>query len=272
MNAARPLQNRKTVVACSEDKSEALARGLADMGAEVTILPVLAIRPIEDSAAIRNAVLTIHSYDWILFTSGYGVRCFSQHLTDGVHHTETLPPVCAIGPATAEIARYFGFRVALIPEDYLAEGVLRAFRLHLGSERKLAGLRILLPRAKEGRDVLPRELTSAGAIVDLVPCYETVPGEISGEMQRSLLEHPPDLMVFTSASAIRNYVLLVGPQMPAAGTVAALGPVTAEAAVSLLGKCDIIPQAATIESLLQAVQRHYESMNRQDRTNREKEI
>ena len=42
----------------------------------------------------------------------------------------------------------------------------------------LTGLRILLPRARQARDLLPDTLTKMGARIDTVACYENVLPEI----------------------------------------------------------------------------------------------
>jgi uroporphyrinogen III methyltransferase/synthase len=109
----------------------------------------------------------IETYDWLIFTSSYAVEFFRRRFD------RELPPalrVCAIGPATASKARESGLRVDLVPEQFVAEGVVAALsRLHGGKEQ-LAGKRILLPRAKEARDVIPAELTAAGAEVHVAPC------------------------------------------------------------------------------------------------------
>jgi uroporphyrinogen III methyltransferase/synthase len=249
------LRGKRVVIACSEDKAKALSLGLEEMGAEVAVLPVVSIRPMAESEAMRKALGEIRSYDWILFTSGHAVRFFSRHLTQSGILPADLPPICAIGPATAVVARQQGYRVELIPEQFVAEGVLRALIDHYGGMDRLAGARFLLPRAKEGRELLPRELAKSGATVDVVPCYETVPGEITEETRRNLTDRAPDLLVFTSASTVRNFALLLGSKCP--GKVAALGPVTAEAAVSVFGRCEIVPQEATISSLIDAIRVFY---------------
>ena len=56
----------------------------------------------------------------------------------------------AIGPATAEKLFDYGLRCDIVPKNYRAEAVVDAF-----SKFNLKGKKILLPRAKEARPVLP---------------------------------------------------------------------------------------------------------------------
>lgn len=260
-SASLPLINRRVLVACSPQKLEALVAGLTSMGAEVQPLQVIQISEISDRKAVNAALAQLETYSWIVFTSSYGVLFFSRYLHE-LGAVRSRPRVCAVGPVTAATARQCGFEVSLVPEDFVAEGILHALALQQGGIHGLAGMRILLPRAKEARDVLPRELSAAGAIADIVPCYETVPGEIDDKALRQIRERRTDLLVFTSSSVVRNFVTLLsqndeGRTILNSATVAALGPVTAQTVESFGKKCDIVPVENTIPSLLQAIRKYY---------------
>ena len=255
-----PLANKRVLVACSDRKSDALVAGLTARGAEVLPVEVIKIREIADRSAINSALLRLELYDWVIFTSSYGVLFFSKYLNEhGTVHS--LPRVCAVGPATAATARERGFDVALVPEDFVAEGILRALVLRQGGVNGLAGMRVLLPRAKEARDVLPQELTAAGALVDVAPCYETVPGEIDDDTSHLIRERRIDLLVFTSSSTVKNFFMLLGEEQGRdilnRAAVAALGPVTARTVESFGKKCDIVPAENTIPSLIDAIHNYY---------------
>src|SRR5439155_24314865 len=68
--------------------------------------------------------------------------------------------VAAIGPATAAALERHRVSVAVIPEEYRAEGLLDRLRDIIG-----VADRILLPRAAQTRDVLVIELPRLGAEV-----------------------------------------------------------------------------------------------------------
>ena len=60
-----------------------------------------------------------------------------------------------------------GLRADLVPERYIAEGLLESL-----ASRVLKGQRVLLPRARGARDVLVDGLADCGAVVDDLPLYE----------------------------------------------------------------------------------------------------
>src|SRR5436305_9716928 len=76
-----------------------------------------------------------------------------------------------------------------------------------------------------------------------------------------LLERRIDVVTFTSASAVRNFVRVLGPE-PAADllrttVVACIGPVTAEAAAQSNVEATIIPTSYTIPGLVEAIVKYF---------------
>jgi uroporphyrinogen III methyltransferase/synthase len=260
-----PLTHRTALVACSETKSEALAAGLKALGAKVIIFPVISIRGIADKRALDAALDDLSAYSWIIFTSTYGVHYFLTRMEERniPRNRCRHPQVCAVGPATAAALETAGVSVSLVPREYVAEGILSALEERCGGLRGLAGLRILLPRAKEARNLLPRSLEAAGARVDVAPCYENTLPEIDAEQVQSVLACTPDLLVFTSSSTLNNFVALLGSEsgrkMLSDATVAALGPITARTLASLGKQAEIVPRENTIPSLLDAIRLYYQT-------------
>lgn len=254
-----PLAHRIVLIACSEMKAARLAGGLEALGATVQLLPVIAIREIEDKRALDHALETLQQYSWLLFTSAYAVRFFlgrADSLNLGNDALSRIP-MCAIGPATGEALRQAGHHVALVPKEYVAEGVLAALAEFHGGMENLRGLRLLMPRALEARDLLPRALEAAGATVDVVPCYENTVPELDPERIESLLRNPPDWCVFTSSSAVNHFFTLVGSRAAhpsiANARMAVLGPITARALAEHGRQPDLVPEENTIPALLSAL-------------------
>jgi uroporphyrinogen III methyltransferase / synthase len=257
------LNNRTILVACSEKLIVDLRNGLESMGGTVLHFPVLQTKEIEDKQYLDNAILSLKDYDWIIFTSTYGVQFFVKRLLElGVFRNfSDFPRLCAIGPATADAIAESGFNATLIAEKYAAEGLLSAMERFYGGIRHLSNLRILIPRAREAREFLPEALSAAGSRVDIVPCYEMIRPKINPEILEHLNRKSPDLIVFTSASTIRNMAEILGPEvfqeLFLKTKVAVIGPITAKAAESH-GKCaDIVPIESTVDSLLKAIGKYF---------------
>ena len=116
-----------------------------------------------------------------------------------------------------------------------------------------------------GREVIADQLRKQGADVTEVVAYRTVVAEPEREgepdIYRMLLDRRIDVVTFTSASAVRNFVKVVGAE-PAADLlrttiVASIGPVTAEAAVQYNIETTIRPPQYTIPALVDAIVEHF---------------
>ena len=123
--------------------------------------------------AFAELVQDAHAYDWIVFTSPNGVNAFFEMFYKLYDDAREIggARIAAIGPATAQRVRDFHLKVDLQPEEFVAESVVREFR----KQGDVENLRILLARAEKARDVLPKELSALGAIVDEAFAYRTVP-------------------------------------------------------------------------------------------------
>jgi uroporphyrinogen III methyltransferase / synthase len=259
INAQRPLLNRTVLVACSENKAPELAAGLEALGAIVVHLPVIELREIEDKGLLDQALISLGQYSWLIFTSAYAVRFFIKRMIElGVSgNSEAIPKICAIGPATAKAVRDSCLDVALVPEKFVAEGIVEALGSYFGGPSSLEGQRILLPRALEAREVLPDALNAAGAKVDVIPCYWNAQGKIENHRIRQLRTSPPDIIVFTSSSTVRNLIDILGPEdgksMLRKSIVAVLGPITRDTVESYGKSAEIVPKESAIPSLLEEI-------------------
>jgi len=196
-----------------------------------------------------------HQYDWIVFTSPNGVDAFFQifcKLYDDAREIGAAK-IAAIGPATAQRVRDFHLHVDLQPDEFVAESIVREFQKQGGVEN----LRILLARAEKARDVLPRELSKLGAIVDEAYAYRTVPEtrDVTGARRR-LLEEGADLITFTSSSTVENFLAL-GLPWPKGMQIASIGPITSKTATDHGLKIDIEARRHDIEGLVEAIRKFF---------------
>ena len=134
----------------------------------------------------------------------------------------------------------------------MAEGLVREFR-KIGIEN----LRILLARAEKARDVLPKELSAMGAIVDEALAYRTVPETRDDNgARRRFVEEGADLITFTSSSTVENFMAL-GLPWPERMQVASIGPVTSKTARDLGLKIDVEARQHDIPGVVAAIRKFY---------------
>ena len=224
----RPLAGKRIVVTRTRKQAGALSDQLRDLGAEVIELPTIRIEPPSDLRAFAELVQDAHGYDWIVFTSPNGVTAFFEmfyKLYDDAREIGAVR-IAAIGPATAKRVRDFHLKVDLQPEEFVAEAVLREFQ----KQGDLENLRILIARAEEARDLLPKGLEALGAIVDVAFTYRTVAETNDRTEARSrLAAEGADMITFTSSSTVENYLAL-GLPWPEGMQVASIGPITSKTA------------------------------------------
>ncbi len=250
----RPLEGRTVVVTRPRSRSGSFESLLHARGARVLPFPTIRIRPLENPALLREAARGAADYDWLVFTSVHGVQAFGAALAAVGRQPGTLRDVriAAIGPATAEAVREaLSLEVEVVPGEYRAESLAAAI---LEAEPAPSGRRVLLPRAAEAREVLPRLLEAAGARVDEVPAYHTTfvdPTEAE-DLRGRLGTGEIDWLTFTASSTVRGFVSAVGAEAGRA-RVAAIGPITAGTARELGLPVHVVAREFTIPGLVEAM-------------------
>ena len=126
--ASRPLYGVRVLVTRPGEQAHELRDRLAALGAEVLTQPGIEIGPPRDWAPVDAALARLDQYDWLVFSSGNGVRyLFDRLLADGGDLRQLgRIKLAAIGPGTAaELARYH-LRADLMPDEYRAESLAEA--------------------------------------------------------------------------------------------------------------------------------------------------
>ena len=251
----RPLFGKRIVVTRTRQQAGGLSVALRRLGADVFELPTIRIVPPKELLEFGQLVQDAHRYDWIVFTSPNGVNAFFEMFYKIFDDAREIggARIAAIGPATAARVRDFRLKVDLQPDEFVAEGVVRAFQ----KDSSVENLKILLARAENARDVLPKELARLGAIVDEAIAYRTVPEteDVSGAQAR-FREEGADLITFTSSSTVENFLALKFPR-PAGLKTASIGPITSKTIRAAGLKVDVEAKHYDIPGLVQAVRGFY---------------
>jgi uroporphyrinogen III methyltransferase / synthase len=216
----RPLAGRTVAVTRARAQVSMLARRLEALGASVVQAPVIRVRPLE------GPPLDPSPYDLVCLTSPNGVAGLFDRLAAGGRDARSLSGarVAAIGPGSARALAERGVSADVIPERFVAEGLVEA----------LAGEpvhRALIARAAGARDELPDALRARGAQVDVLDLYETLVEPLSAESLA--LAQGADYITFTSGSTVRYFLQAAGGAQAGAGLspqtrIVSIGPVTSE--------------------------------------------
>jgi uroporphyrinogen III methyltransferase/synthase len=232
----KPLFGRSVVVTRAREQASDFADILAEQGANVIQFPTIACVAPDDWTELDAAVDRIGDFDWIVFTSVNGVKFFLDRVRQRGKDIRVLAglSICCIGPKTAAAVEALGVNVDVVPDEYRAEAVIEALRDRGGVD----GKKILIPRAKVAREVLPTELAKMGADVTVATAYVTVrPDARKEEIRRLFTDKKIDAITFTSSSTVTNFVQMwespeVARELLNGVTVASIGPITSDTARS----------------------------------------
>lgn len=259
---ALPLACKTILVTRPEEGASRMGEMLADLGACVRLAPMIRIAAPQDWAPADVAVRALDAYQWMVFTSVNGPKYLAKRMGDMGVAPEVISgetSILALGPATAAaVEKYLGRTPQKVAGKYVAEGVVDLFK---GED--MAGERVLLARAKEGRDAIPKALLKMGAIVDDVAVYRTTPlgrealSEVWGELEAGKI----DMLTFTSSSALDGFMRAAGEENVKRWIqhvrVASIGPVTTATARRWGVAPDVEAAESTIPGMAQAIVAYY---------------
>jgi uroporphyrinogen-III synthase len=237
--AEQPLTGRRIVVTRPEAKS--LAEELERLGAEVTIVPLIEIRPAEDRRAVEDAIVRMGTYDWVVLTSVNGVAAVG-------------PGLVALGgrriikkkrPVTAEAIRERGVEPA-----FVASRASDAIAAGLGD---VSGKRVLMPQADIAEPHLADELRGRGAEVDVVVAYRTV--LVEPPMWGILPLRIADAVVLASGSACRSLAAAGG--AGGGAMLVCIGPKTAKVAREVGLTIGLVADETTSDGIIRALVSHF---------------
>ncbi len=253
----RPLFGKRILVTRSRAQASVLAGMLVERGAEAVELPTIAVKDLADTAELDRAILTLHDYDWVVFTSANGVEVVWQRVLTLSRDARSFAGtrICAIGPATAAALEERGLHPDMTPEEYTSEGILQSL-----AEAGIAGSRVLLLRADIAPMDLVEGLAGLGAEPRHVTAYHTVlPDEDVAAARKLLSDGVIDLITFTSSSTVTNLRAIAADDWNAVkmATIACIGPRTAATARELGLTPQVVATQHTIPGLVEAIERYY---------------
>jgi uroporphyrinogen III methyltransferase/synthase len=208
-----PLAGVSIAVTRARAQASELAARLRALGASVIEAPAIRI------VASTDALPALDGFDLLCLTSANGAALLFERLAQRGQDARALAGmrVAAIGPGTARALLEHGVIADVVPERFVAEGLVEA----------LAGIdfsRVLIARAASARDVLPDALRERGASVEVVSLYETVVEPLDPVLLPAIAD--ADYLTFTSSSTVRFF--LSSAQPGPRTRIVSIGPITSE--------------------------------------------
>jgi uroporphyrinogen III methyltransferase/synthase len=212
---SRPLGGRTVAVTRARAQASGLAARLRSLGAAVVEAPAIRITAI-DGPAPELAV-----YDLVCLTSPNGVRLLFDRLHRAGRDARAFGSarVAAIGPGTAAALQERGLIADVVPERFVAEGLVEALA-------DVPVSRALIARAAHARDVLPDALRERGAVVDVLELYETAAEPLSDRQREAVAG--ADYVTFTSSSTVRFFFASLDGAVVEHARLVSIGPVTSQ--------------------------------------------
>ena len=238
---SRPLAGLSVAVTRARAQASGLASRLADLGAQVVEAPAIRIVPLAGPA------LSVAGYDLVCLTSPNGVRLLFDRLAAAGLDARALAGarVAAIGPGTAAVLRSYGVIADVVPERFVAEGLVEALA-------DVPVQRALVARAADARDVLVDALRERGAEVDVVALYETVAESLSEAQLGAVAD--ADYVTFTSSSTVRFFFESAGELgSRLRARLISIGPVTSATLREFGREPDVEATRHDIEGLVEAL-------------------
>ena len=200
-----PLAGTRILSVRPKNRPSVMTEKLRKLGAEVIEIPSIETKGKEDQSRLYKAFQIWDQYQWLVFTSPYGVEVFFSVWKESGRDIRSLGSVkiAAIGAATERAVRDRGLFADLVPPVYDSEHLGKAL-----TEVCEEGSRILLARAEDGSPELLQTLKETNKfLVDDIGIYQTTEQtQEAVDVERLLREEKISCVAFTSASTVRGLV------------------------------------------------------------------
>ena len=237
----------KVVAVTRSMDDRSLAPLLAAEGAQVVHWPTIKIQGTSNPEALKTALGSIASYNWIVFTS--------QHSVTSVLRLIPAQPagirVAAVGDRTAEALSKSQWRA-----DVIGNGGSAALAKAIETSHDLAGASVLFPAGNLAAPTLQESLEAAGAEVTRVEAYETKTVSVDHDSVWNDLDNGVDVVTFASPSAADTMAVVFSSMSDALRecTVVAIGATTRDALLAhgFPKHAVTLANPATFEGLVEA--------------------
>jgi uroporphyrinogen-III synthase len=197
------LQGKTFITTGSAETSISLATQLAETGAQVFTLPMICISPIPINEEIFKTLQNLESYDWLMFTSKYGVKMFFKALLE-VTNSYKLPnemQIACVGKQTAETLEHYEYSAIYVSSKNNGKDFAQELTDLLPS-----ATRILFPTGNLTHDMIALTVPQFIQIQKLLVYKTEAPETFNSKICEKIIQNQYDRIIFTSPSGVTNFV------------------------------------------------------------------
>lgn len=250
------LKGKKVLVPRGKKEAKAFSRLLEGFGGIPVEIPLLAFRPVKLTHTLSQLLDSLHTYDWIIFTSKVTVETICALLGENVLFK--LPKIAVIGKKTEEALHAKGLKADFLPSEFVAETFVEDFLPKIQR-----GMKVCIPKGNLARNYIAESLRQGGAIVDEAIVYENyMPKESRKKLSKMLAENELDILMFTSSSTVDHFMDVVKEnhleKQLEGCLIGCIGPVTENTLKSHGLTVHAAPKVYTVEEMINSMNNYLE--------------
>lgn len=202
----RSLTGMRILVTRPAHQTDNLCRMIEDAGGVAVRFPTIEItasRQVDNAASNINS---LNNYNWIIFVSKNAV-IFSQKAYNGTLQFPSHLKVAALGKATSNALTEIGIVADVVAKPpYNSEALLACDQM-----QKVAGLKCLIVRGENGRELLAQSLRERGAQVGYAQVYcRKRPKVDVSRLLKSWRDEGLNMVTITSNEGLDNLIAMLG--------------------------------------------------------------
>lgn len=210
---AQLLNGTRILVCRPEPSASELQQTLEEVGARVTKLPCIEIKPSDLAAEDKTRFMNLDQYQHVVVLSQHAARLGLDYIDAYWPQLPVSQIWHAIGQKTTQILKEYGVSLAPLETDLTSETLLEQPQLS-----DLAGQKVLVLSGHGGRKLIHETLVQRGASVDSLALYERSKPEYSPkELKQAISDFKPNVVVALSAETIQNLNTLLAGEFKALG-------------------------------------------------------
>lgn len=246
----RPLFGKKIIVTRAQHQAGKLSDQLRNLGASVFELPAIEIQPVVPTN-LKDCLNHLSANKWVIFTSENGVMTFMENLEKAGKDARQFgtAKIAAIGTGTAKKLKTYGLIADLIPERFVAEGLIDAFENRIAKDDQ-----VLLVQGTGSRPAL-RDWLLEKCQVTVLETYCTMEaGPIGPEALEKIKE--AHWITFTSGSTANSFFARLkqsNTDLKSHQKLASIGPITSEILENIGRQVTVEGDPHNIEGLIESI-------------------